>query len=175
MPIEEEERVSITNKVTPFLWFGTEAEEAADFYTSVFNTSRILEVTRYGDAGPGAPGSAMVVRFQLDGQEFLALNGGPQEFHFNESVSFVVNCASQDEVDYFWRRLTEGGEEGPCGWLKDKYGLSWQVVPDRLPTLLSDPNPEKSQRAMRAMFEMKKIDIAAIERAAAGPASPAST
>ncbi len=166
--------MSIMNKVTPFLWFDTEAEEAADFYTSVFNTSRILEVTRTGDAGPGVPGPVMVVRFELDGQEFLALNGGRQEFHFNESVSFVVNCASQDEVDYFWGRLTEGGEEGPCGWLKDKYGLSWQVVPDRLPKLLSDPDPEKSQSAMRAMLEMKKIDIAAIERAAAGSVSPSS-
>jgi predicted 3-demethylubiquinone-9 3-methyltransferase (glyoxalase superfamily) len=153
------------NKVTPFLWFSTQAEEAAEFYTSVFKRSRIVDVAHYGEAGPGPAGSAMVVRFELDGREFLALNGGDQSFHFNESVSFVVSCASQEEVDYFWGRLSEDGEEGPCGWLKDRYGLSWQVVPDRLLELLSDPDPEKSQRAMRAMLEMKKIDIGVIERA----------
>jgi len=161
------------SKITPFLWFDTQAEEAAEFYTSVFGNSRVLSVTRYGDAGPGPSGSVMIVRFELDGREFVALNGGPQHFNFNESVSFVVNCSSQDEVDYFWEKLTEGGEEGPCGWLKDKYGLSWQVVPDRLPELVSDPDPERSQRAMRAMFQMKKIDIAALERAAAAPTAPA--
>jgi len=161
------------SKITPFLWFDTQAEEAAEFYTSVFGNSRVLSVNRYGDAGPGPSGSVMIVRFELDGREFVALNGGPQHFNFNESVSFVVNCSSQDEVDYFWEKLTEGGEEGPCGWLKDKYGLSWQVVPDRLPELVSDPDPERSQRAMRAMFQMKKIDIAALERAAAAPTAPA--
>ena len=163
------------NKVTPFLWFDAQAEEAAEFYASIFKRSGVLEVTRYGEAGPGPAGSAMVVRFQLDGQEFLALNGGEQGFHFNESVSFVVNCASQEEVDHFWGRLTEGGEEGPCGWLKDKYGLSWQVVPDRLLELLRDPDPEKAQRTMRAMLEMKKIDIDAVERAAEASSSPAGT
>jgi predicted 3-demethylubiquinone-9 3-methyltransferase (glyoxalase superfamily) len=165
------ERVSNMSKVTPFLWFDTEAEEAAEFYASIFKSSRILDVTRYGEGGPGPAGSVMVVRFQLDGREFLALNGGDQGFHFNESVSFVVNCTSQEEVDYFWDRLAKGGEEGPCGWLKDKYGLSWQVVPDRLPALLSDPDPERSQRAMRAMLEMKKLDIGVIEAAAASPRS----
>jgi predicted 3-demethylubiquinone-9 3-methyltransferase (glyoxalase superfamily) len=162
------------NKVTPFLWFGTQAEEAAEFYTSVFKGSRVLDVTRYGEAGPGPAGSAMIVRFDLDGQEFLALNGGDQGFHFNESVSFMVNCTSQEEVDHFWGRLSEGGEEGDCGWLKDKYGLSWQVVPDRLPELLSDPDPEKSQRAMQAMLQMKKIDIGVLERAAAAAPHSAS-
>ena len=161
------------SKITPFLWFDTQAEEAAEFYTSVFGNSRVLSVTRYGDAGPGPSGSVMIVRFELDGREFVALNGGPEHFNFNESVSFAVNCSSQDEVDYFWEKLTEGGEEGPCGWLKDRYGLSWQVVPDRLPELVSDPDPERSQRAMRAMFQMKKIDIAALERAAAAPTAPA--
>ena len=161
------------SKITPFLWFDTQAEEAAEFYTSVFGNSRVLSVNRYGDAGPGPSGSVMIVRFELDGREFVALNGGPEHFNFNESVSFTVNCSSQDEVDYFWEKLTEGGEEGPCGWLKDKYGLSWQVVPDRLPELVSDPDPERSQRAMRAMFQMKKIDIAALERAAAAPTAPA--
>jgi len=161
------------SKITPFLWFDTQAEEAAEFYTSVFGNSRVLSVNRYGDAGPGPSGSVMIVRFELDGREFVALNGGPEHFNFNESVSFAVNCSSQDEVDYFWEKLTEGGEEGPCGWLKDKYGLSWQVVPDRLPELVSDPDPERSQRAMRAMFQMKKIDIAALERAAAAPTAPA--
>jgi predicted 3-demethylubiquinone-9 3-methyltransferase (glyoxalase superfamily) len=163
------------NKVTPFLWFDAQAEEAAEFYTSIFKRSRIVDVTRYSEAGPGPAGSVMVVRFELDGQEFLALNGGDQGFHFDESVSFVVNCASQDEVDYFWGRLTEGGQEGQCGWLKDKYGLSWQVVPERLPELLSDPDPQRSLRAVQAMFEMKKIDIGAIERAAAGTPSSASS
>ncbi|HXW81311.1 MAG TPA: VOC family protein [Acidimicrobiales bacterium] len=160
------------SKVTPFLWFDAQAEEAAEFYTSIFQRSRILEVTRHGEAGPGPAGSVMVVRFELDGQQYLALNGGDQGFHFNESVSFVVNCTSQDEVDYFWGRLTEGGEEGQCGWLKDKYGLSWQVVPDRVLELLKDPDPERSQRAMQAMLKMKKLDIGVMERAAA--ASPTS-
>lgn len=154
-------------KVTPFLWFDTQAEEAAHFYTSIFERARILGVVRYGEAGPGTAGAVMTVNFELDGQEFVALNGGPAHYDFNASVSFVVNCSSQEEVDHFWARLSEGGEEWPCGWVKDKYGLVWQVVPDRLPELLTDPDPEKSQRAMRAMLEMKKIDIAAIERAAA--------
>ena len=165
--------MSKVTKITPFLWFDTQAQEAAEFYTSIFERSRILDVSHYGDAGPGAPGAVMTVSFEVDGQRFLALNGGPEHFKFNESISFVVNCTSQAEVDYFWGRLTDGGEEGPCGWLKDKYGLSWQIVPDRLPDLLTDPDPEKSQRAMRAMFEMKKIDIAAIERAVtAAPPGP---
>jgi predicted 3-demethylubiquinone-9 3-methyltransferase (glyoxalase superfamily) len=158
-------------KISPFLWFDTQAQEAAEFYTSIFERSRILDVSRYGDAGPGVPGSVMTVSFELDGQAFVALNGGPQHFKFNESISFVVNCTSQADVDHFWDRLTKGGEEGPCGWLKDKYGLSWQIIPDRLIELLTDPDPGKSQRAMQAMLGMKKIDVAAIERAvAAAPA-----
>ena len=153
-------------KITPWLWFDTQAEEAATFYTSVFESSRVLEVTRYGKAGPRPEGMVMTVSFELHGQELVALNGGP-EFIFNEAISFQVTCDSQDEVDELWAKLSEGGEEGPCGWLKDRYGLSWQIIPSRLPELLGDPDPEKSERAMRAMLEMKKIDIAALENAAA--------
>jgi predicted 3-demethylubiquinone-9 3-methyltransferase (glyoxalase superfamily) len=153
-------------KITPFLWFDTEGEEAAKFYTSVFPNSKIVEVTRYGSAGPRPDGTVMTVSFELDGQEFVALNGGP-EFTFNEAVSFQVNCETQDEVDAFWSTLSEGGEEGPCGWLKDKFGLSWQIVPTVLPELLADPDREKSQRVMQAMLNMKKIEIDALERAAA--------
>ena len=155
------------SKTTPCLWFDTQGEEAAQFYTSVFPNSKVLEVTRYVSAGPGPEGQAMTVTFELDGQPFVALNGGPQ-FTFSEAVSFQVHCKDQDEVDYYWDRLSEGGEEGPCGWLKDRYGLSWQIVPDRLTELLSDPDQERSQRAMQAMLQMKKIEIAEIERAAAG-------
>jgi predicted 3-demethylubiquinone-9 3-methyltransferase (glyoxalase superfamily) len=153
-------------KITPFLWFDTEGEEAAKFYTSVFPNSKIVEVTRYGSAGPRPDGTVMTVSFELDGQEFVALNGGP-EFTFNEAVSFQVNCETQDEVDAFWSTLSEGGEEGPCGWLKDKFGLSWQIVPTVLPELLADPDREKSQRVMQAMLNMKKIEIYALQRAAA--------
>ncbi len=153
-------------KITPWLWFDTEAEEAATFYTSVFKNSRVLEVTRYGKAGPRPEGMVMTVSFELHGQELVALNGGP-EFTFNEAISFQVTCDSQDEVDELWAKLSEGGEEGPCGWLKDRYGLSWQIIPTRLLELVGDPDPEKSERAMRAMLEMKKIDIAALENAAA--------
>ncbi len=152
-------------KITPCLWFDTEAEEAAAFYTSVFRNSRVLDVTRYGAAGRRQEGSVMTVTFELDGQQFVALNGGP-EFTFNEAISFQVSCETQDEVDEFWSRLSEGGAEGPCGWLKDRYGVSWQIVPTRLMELVGDPDPERSQRAMRAMLEMKKIDIAALEQAA---------
>lgn len=153
--------------ITPCLWFDTEGEEAAEFYTSIFKNSRIVQVARYGEAGPRPAGSVMTVSFELDGQKFLALNGGPQ-FTFSEAVSFQVDCRSQEEVDEYWSRLGDGGEEGPCGWLKDRYGLSWQVVPTRLAELLGDPDPETSQRVMRAMLEMKKIDIATLEQAAAG-------
>ena len=154
-------------KITPCLWFDTQAEQAAEFYTSVFDHSEILEVARYGEAGPGPEGSAMVVRFALDGQEFVGLNGGPL-FTFDEAVSFQIDCKDQAEVDYYWDRLSEGGEEGQCGWLKDRFGLSWQVVPARLTELLGDPDPAVAERATRAMFEMRKIDIAAVERAASG-------
>jgi predicted 3-demethylubiquinone-9 3-methyltransferase (glyoxalase superfamily) len=154
-------------KPTPFLWFDTQAEEAARFYTSVFPNSRITQVSHYGEAGPGPAGSVMVVTFELDGQRFIALNGGP-EFRFTEAVSFTIECASQEEVDRFWTALSDGGEPGPCGWLKDRYGLSWQVNPTRLFELLSDPDRERAQRVMTAMLGMTKIEIAELERAAEG-------
>jgi predicted 3-demethylubiquinone-9 3-methyltransferase (glyoxalase superfamily) len=153
-------------KLTPCLWFDTEGEDAATFYTSVFPNSRIRDVAHYGSAGPRAEGTVMTVSFELDGQEFIALNGGP-DFTFNEAISFEVSCESQEEVDRFWSTLSEGGEEGPCGWLKDKFGVSWQIVPTRLVELLTDPDQEKAQRVMAAMLKMKKIEIDALERAAA--------
>jgi predicted 3-demethylubiquinone-9 3-methyltransferase (glyoxalase superfamily) len=153
-------------KITPCLWFDTEGEEAAAFYTSLFPNSRITDVARYGSAGPRPEGTVMTVNFELDGQEFVALNGGP-EFRFNEAISFQVSCETQAEVDSFWSKLSDGGEEGPCGWLKDRFGVSWQIVPTALPRLLGDPDREKSQRVMSAMLEMKKIEIAGLERAAA--------
>jgi predicted 3-demethylubiquinone-9 3-methyltransferase (glyoxalase superfamily) len=152
--------------ITPCLWFDTEGEEAATFYTSVFPNSRILEVARYPEAAPRPAGTVMTVTFALDGQEFVALNGGP-EFTFNEAISFQVSCKDQDEVDSYWGRLSEGGQEGPCGWLKDRFGVSWQIVPTRLDELLADPDRDKSQRVMRAMLSMGKIEIAALEDAAA--------
>jgi predicted 3-demethylubiquinone-9 3-methyltransferase (glyoxalase superfamily) len=151
-------------KITPFLWFDHQAEEAAGFYSSIFPNSRIVKVVRYGDAGPGPAGSVMTVEFQLDGQTFVALNGGPI-FNFTEAISFVVNCQTQDEVDAYWEKLSAGGTEVQCGWLKDKFGLSWQIVPTVLPELLNDPDPEKSQRVMKAMFAMKKLDIRALKQA----------
>ncbi|HEX8759520.1 MAG TPA: VOC family protein [Pseudonocardiaceae bacterium] len=155
-------------KITSCLWFDNQGEEAAHFYTTVFKNSRILDVARYGPAGPGPEGTVMTVTFELDGQKFVALNGGPQ-FAFSEAISFQVSCETQDEVDYFWSRLSEGGEEGPCGWLKDRYGLSWQIVPTALIELMSDPDTEKSQAAMKAMLGMRKIDIDALHRAANQP------
>jgi predicted 3-demethylubiquinone-9 3-methyltransferase (glyoxalase superfamily) len=154
------------DEITPCLWFDTEGEEAARFYTSVFPNSRILEVVRYGAAGPGPEGTVMTVSFELEGQKFVALNGGP-EFTFSEAISFQVGCRTQEEVDAFWSKLSEGGEQGPCGWLKDRYGVSWQIVPTVLAELLSDPDPQRSQRVMRAMLQMKKLEIDALERAAA--------
>lgn len=153
-------------KITPFLWFDTEGEDAAKFYTSVFPNSKIGEISRYGSAGPRPEGTVMTVSFELDGQRFVALNGGP-EFTFSEAVSFLVNCDTQDEVDSYWSALSEGGEEGPCGWLKDKFGLSWQIVPKRLPELLADPDRERAQRVMEAMLKMRKIEVHELERAAA--------
>jgi predicted 3-demethylubiquinone-9 3-methyltransferase (glyoxalase superfamily) len=153
-------------EITPCLWFDTEGEEAARFYTSVFPNSRILDVAHYGEAGPRPAGTVMTVSFELDGQRFVALNGGPQ-FTFSEAISFQVSCKSQEEVDAYWSKLSEGGEEGPCGWLKDRFGLSWQIVPTRLVELLGDPDRERSQRVMAAMLNMKKIEIAELERAAA--------
>jgi predicted 3-demethylubiquinone-9 3-methyltransferase (glyoxalase superfamily) len=152
--------------LTPCLWFDTEGEEAAAFYTSVFKNSRILSVSRFGEAGPRPAGTVMAVNFELDGQEFVALNGGP-EFSFNEAISFQVPCESQEEIDEYWERLSEGGQAGPCGWLKDKFGLSWQVIPTVLGELLSDPDADKAQRVMAAMLQMGKIDIAALRNAAA--------
>ncbi len=158
------------SKITPCLWFDHEGEEAAEFYTSVFEDSRIVHVSRYGEAGPGAAGSAMTVLFELAGQRFLALNGGPAYAGFSEAISFQIDCRSQDEVDDFWQRLSDGGEEGPCGWLKDRFGLSWQVVPSRLPELLGSSDPATAKRVTEAMLKMKKIEIAELEEAAAAPA-----
>jgi predicted 3-demethylubiquinone-9 3-methyltransferase (glyoxalase superfamily) len=152
-------------KVTPFLWFDTESEPAAELYTSVFPNSKIHEVTRYGSAGPREEGLAMTVSFELDGQRVVALNGG-SDFRLNEAFSFSVDCDDQAEVDYYWEKLGEGGEHGPCGWLKDRFGLSWQVVPKRLTELLSDPDPETAQRVMAAMLKMGKIEVAELEQAA---------
>lgn len=151
-------------KISPFLWFDNQAEEAARFYVSVFSNSRIVGISRYGEAGPGPKGSVMTVVFELDGQRFIALNGGPH-YKFTEAISFSVNCQTQEEVDQFWEKLSQGGEEGPCGWLKDKYGLSWQVNPAILGEMLSDPDPQKSKRVMAAMLRMKKIDIAELTKA----------
>ena len=155
-------------KITPFLWFDSQAEEAARFYVSVFRNSRITTIARYGEAGPGPAGSVMTIGFELDGVQFTALNGGPHLF-INGGISFVVHCDSQAEVDDYWDKLTgDGGEPGQCAWLKDRFGVSWQIVPDVLMTLLSDPDKAKSQRVMQAMLQMTRIDIAALERAAAG-------
>lgn len=151
-------------KITPFLWLDNQAEEAARFYTSIFPNSKITAIVPYGDAGPGPKGSAMTVAFELDGQPYTALNGGPH-VKFNHAVSFVVHCETQREVDEYWTRLTEGGQEVQCGWLTDKYGLSWQIIPDGLVRMLQDKNPERSKRTMQAMLQMKKIDLDVLERA----------
>lgn len=155
------------NKITPFLWYDNQAEEAANFYVSVFPDSKIGSISRYGDAGPGPKGSVMVVEFELGGQQFMAINGGPN-FAFTHAISFLVNCKTQEEVDRFWEKLSEGGEKEQCGWLRDKYGLSWQVFPTILGELISDPDPVKSQRVMQAMLQMTKIDIAALKKAYEG-------
>jgi predicted 3-demethylubiquinone-9 3-methyltransferase (glyoxalase superfamily) len=154
-------------QLTPCLWFDTEGEDAAELYTSVFPNSKILEIGRYGSAGPRPEGTVMTVTFELDGQEFLALNGGP-EFTFNEAVSFQIPCRDQDEVDHHWEKLGEGGEHGPCGWLKDRFALSWQVIPSRMNELLADPDPERAARAMQAMLKMGKLIVADLEKAADG-------
>ena len=154
-------------KITPFLWFDTQAEEAAKFYISIFRNSKITGTTRYGEAGPGPKGSVMTVTFNLDGQDFVALNGGPQ-FKFTEAVSLVVNCETQQEVDEFWEKLSAGGEKSQCGWLKDKFGLSWQIVPTVLGQLLQDKDPAKSRRVMEAMLQMDKLDIKKLKQAHAG-------
>src|SRR3989442_12057240 len=160
-PLQQE---TVMQKITPFLWFDDKAEEAMNFYVSIFKNSEVLSVTRYGDAGPGPKGTVMTAKFQLEGQEFVALNGGPQ-FKFTEAVSFVVNCETQKEVDEFWEKLSQGGEKNQCGWLQDKYGLSWQVVPTILSKLLQDKDAEKSGRVMKAMLQMTKIDINALKQA----------
>jgi predicted 3-demethylubiquinone-9 3-methyltransferase (glyoxalase superfamily) len=157
-----------TDGFTTCLWFDGQAEEAADFYVSVFENSRIGRVGRYTEAGPGPAGSVMVVEFEANGQKFVALNGGPQ-FTFSEAVSFQIACADQEEVDHYWNRLTaDGGEGGPCGWLKDRFGLSWQVFPSRLIDMIADPDPEKAARTTQAMYAMSKIDLAALEKVYAG-------
>ena len=152
---------------TTCLWFDTEGEAAASFYTSIFPDSKLGRIGRYNEAGPGPAGSVMAVEFELNGQKFVALNGGPQ-FKFNEAISLQIPCADQDEVDYYWDRLTQGGQEVACGWLKDKFGLSWQVVPNVLIDLIADPDPDKANRATQAMLSMTKFDIAAIQRAHSG-------
>ncbi|HET9161994.1 MAG TPA: VOC family protein [Solirubrobacterales bacterium] len=154
-------------KITPNLWFDTEAVEAAEFYVGVFDNSRVVNVTHYTEAGPREAGMVMTVEFELDGQRFIGINGGPQ-FQFDEAVSLMVECETQEEVDYFWDRLSDGGEEGPCGWLKDRYGLSWQVVPTGMEELFADPDERRAERAMKAMLGMRKLDIAALRRAADG-------
>ena len=151
-------------KITPFLWFDTQAEEAANFYVSVFKNSRVITLARYGDTGPGPKGSVMTVEFELDGERFVGLNGGPN-FKFTEAVSFVVNCKDQEEVDHFWEKLSAGGKEVQCGWLKDKYGLSWQIVPTIAIEYLKDKDAEKSQRVMAAIMKMTKIDVATLKQA----------
>ena len=151
-------------KITTFLWFDNQAEEAANFYTSIFKNSKILNISHYGEGSSGKPGTAMIVTFQIEGQEFMALNGGPQ-FQFSEAISLYVNCEDQDEVDMYWEKLSDGGEKGPCGWLKDKFGMSWQIVPTALSELMSDPDPVKAQRVTQAMLQMGKLDIAALRRA----------
>lgn len=162
---------ALQQRISPFLWFDTQAEEAAKFYTTVFDNSRIKRISRYGKAGQEQhgkkPGSVMVVEFEVEGQTFVALNGGPH-FKFTEAVSFQVTCETQDEIDYFWSKLSEGGQAGSCGWLKDKYGLSWQIVPSALPQLLTDTDSAKSERAMIALMKMKKFDIETLQRAYAG-------
>jgi predicted 3-demethylubiquinone-9 3-methyltransferase (glyoxalase superfamily) len=151
-------------KITPCLWFESEAEEAANFYVSVFRDSKVLHVSRFGDAGPGPKGKVLSVVFEIDGQRFTAINGGPQ-FNFTEAVSFQIDCRDQAEVDHFWDRLVEGGQESRCGWLKDRFGLSWQVIPAELPALIGGPDPVRSQQAMRAMLQMRKLDVARLKAA----------
>ena len=154
-------------KIVPNLWFDTESEEAAAFYTSVFPNSRVVRVTHYTEGAPREAGMVMTVEFELDGQRFVAINGGPQ-FDFGEAISLQIDCADQDEVDHYWEKLADGGEEGQCGWLKDRYGVSWQVTPAGFEEIMTDPDPERVNRAMQAMFRMKKLDLAALQAAADG-------
>ncbi len=154
-------------RIVTNLWFDTQAEEAAAYYTSIFDDSRIVNVARYTDAGPREAGMVMTVEWELDGQRFVGINGG-DNFQFDEAISLQIDCKDQDEVDYYWEKLSEGGSEGPCGWLKDRFGLSWQVVPVGMDEVFSDPDPARAQRAMQAMLQMRKIDVAAIEAARRG-------
>ena len=151
-------------KITPFLWFDGKAEEAMNFYVSIFKNSKTGRITRYGEGGPGPKGAVMSATFQLDGQEFMALNGGPH-FTFSPAISFFVNCKTQEEVDELWEKLSEGGEKGQCGWLKDKYGVSWQIIPTALGEMLSDTDTEKSKRVMKVMLQMNKIDVKSLKQA----------
>jgi predicted 3-demethylubiquinone-9 3-methyltransferase (glyoxalase superfamily) len=157
----------VLQKIVPNLWFDTQAEDAANHYVSIFENSRIVAIAHYNEAGPREAGTVMTVEFELDGQRFVGINGGP-EFTFDEAVSFQISCETQEEIDYYWDRLSEGGSEGPCGWLKDRYGLSWQVVPTGMEELFADPDPERARRAMEAMLKMGKLDIAALRSAADG-------
>ena len=157
----------MAQKITPYLWFNDNAEEAMNFYVSIFKNAKVVSVTRYGDAGPGPNGTVMSATFQLEGQEFFALNGGPQ-FTFSPAISFFVNCVTQQEVDALWDKLSAGGEKQMCGWLRDKYGVSWQIIPTVLGEMLGDKDAKKSQRVMQAMLQMRKIDIAGLKRAHAG-------
>ena len=158
-------------KIIPNLWFDKQAEEAAEFYCSVFKNSRVISKALYPEGSPGEAGTVMTVEWELDGQRFVGINGGPQ-FKFDEAVSFAISCEDQDEVDYYWEKLTDGGEESVCGWLTDRFGVSWQVVPQGMEELFSDPDPERSQRAMEAMLKMRKMDIAALRSAADGVPAP---
>ena len=151
-------------KITPFLWFDNQAEEAMNFYVSVFRKSKIVSINRYGEVGPGPKGSVMIAKFQIEGQEFVALNGGPQ-FKFSQAISFVVTCKTQEEIDSYWEKLSESGEKQPCGWLKDKYGVSWQIVPVVLGEMMNDPDPAKTERVMKALLPMGKIDIKILKQA----------
>jgi len=158
---------SMSQKIVPNLWFDTEAEEAAEFYTSVFKDGRVLNKTHYTEGAPREAGMVMTVDWEVNGMRFTGINGGP-DFKFSEAVSFLINCEDQDEVDYYWEKLGDGGEEGPCGWLRDRFGLSWQVVPEGMDELFADSDPERAQRAMQAMLQMKKLDIAELRAAADG-------
>jgi predicted 3-demethylubiquinone-9 3-methyltransferase (glyoxalase superfamily) len=160
---------TLMQQITPFLWFDTQAEEAANYYVSIFPNSRILKIARYGEAGPGPRDTVMTVSFEINGQQFTALNGGPK-FGFTEAISFVVNCETQVEIDALWEKLSAGGKESRCGWLKDRYGLSWQLVPTVLPELLADKDSARARRAMQAMLQMRKLDIEALLRAHRGSA-----
>ena len=163
--VKDERTQPVQQKITTFLWFDKNAEEAVNFYVSIFKNSRIRRTAHYGDSGAGPKGSVMTIEFQLDGQEFTALNGGP-EFKFNEAISQVVHCKTQEEVDYFWEKLSAGGQIVECGWLKDKFGLAWQIVPDVLLDLIQDDDPQRRDRVMKAMMKMKKLDVAKIKQAA---------